>query len=278
MVRQPLLEAFLDRYFPAAESAEKDKQQEKTEPAKPASLARFEGDYGGVRHSYTSITKLGALFNVVKISADEGELVASGTGGAPKRFMEIEPLLFREVDGQDKLAFRQDEHGNITHLFVGSVPYMAFEKLAWNETPAFVLALVGGCATVFLSAVVGWPWAAFIAWGMPREQTAFSRMASWFGWLASLAALVWMGTTVYVLRDPNELAFGTTREVEALLWLAPVVAGLVALVALGTLGAWIRGYWRFSGRLHYTLVLAAGLAFVWFLREWTLLGLPGWPS
>jgi hypothetical protein len=139
-----------------------------------------------------------------------------------------------------------------------------------------VLSLVGGCAAVFLSAVFGWPWAAFVAWGIPREQTAFSRMASWFGWLMSLAALAWMAATAYVLRDPNELAFGMTREVQSLLWASPVIAGLVALVALGALAAWIRGYWRFSARLHYTLVLAAGLAFVWFLHQWNLLWLPQW--
>jgi len=36
--------------------------------------------------------------------------------------------------------------------------------------------------------------------------------------------------------------------------------------------AWAKRYWRFSARLHYTAVLIAGLAFVWFLQQWNLLG------
>jgi CubicO group peptidase (beta-lactamase class C family) len=60
-VRQPWIEAFLDRYFPAAASPARKEQETKADGAKPSALARFAGTYGGVRHSYTSITKLGAL-------------------------------------------------------------------------------------------------------------------------------------------------------------------------------------------------------------------------
>ena len=165
----------------------------------------------------------------------------------------------------------------MTHLFLGSSPHMAYEKLAWNETPRFALLLVGGCALVFLSAVLGWPWAAFIAWGVPREKTAFSRLASWLAWITSVTALVWMAAAGFVLSDPDELAYGVPPLVVAMLWATPVIAGLVAVVLLCALVSWLRAYWRFSGRLHYTCVLAAGLAFVWFLHYGNLLRLPTWP-
>jgi hypothetical protein len=40
---------------------------------------------------------------------------------------------------------------------------------------------------------------------------------------------------------------------------------------LGCLVAWRQGYWRFTGRLHYTLVALAGVAFIWFLYSWNWL-------
>ena len=55
------------------------------------------------------------------------------------------------------------------------------------------------------------------------------------------------------LADQQEFAYGVPPLMAALLWSTPVVAGLVGLTVLGTLVAWLSGYWWFSGRLHYTL-------------------------
>lgn len=273
-IRGQLLEAFVDRYFPAPETPDKEDAEKKPATRQPTSLERLAGSYGGIRRSYTSITKLAAQFNVLTVSVDDGQLVLSGVGGDPKRFVEIEPLLFREVDDQDTLAFRQDGQGKITHLFLGNVPYMAYEKLAWHETPRFMLLLLGGCGLIFLSAVLGWPWAAFIAWGAPRETTVGSRLATWLAWITSTAALAWMAAAAFVVQGADELVYGAPPLVDWMLWATPVIAALVAIVLLFALVAWLRGYWRFSGRLHYTCVLLAGLGFVWFLHYGNLLRLP----
>ncbi len=58
-----------------------------------------------------------------------------------------------------------------------------------------------------------------------------------------------------------------------------IVLGLGVLSALLTAGAlvyvvlaWKYSFWGIAGRVHYTLVTAAALAFVWFLNYWNLLG------
>jgi hypothetical protein len=50
-----------------------------------------------------------------------------------------------------------------------------------------------------------------------------------------------------------------------------VCVGLAGIALLGSIIAWARGYWRFSGRVHYSLVAFAGLGFAWFLYYWNLL-------
>ena len=49
-----------------------------------------------------------------------------------------------------------------------------------------------------------------------------------------------------------------------------------AVFTLGAIGvsvvSWKQRYWSLAGRLHYTLVVLAGAAFVWFLYTWNLLG------
>ena len=50
---------------------------------------------------------------------------------------------------------------------------------------------------------------------------------------------------------------------------------LIVVLAAGastlTVRAWMRHYWGVAARVHYTLVVLAGLAFVWFLYYWNLL-------
>jgi hypothetical protein len=183
-------------------------------------------------------------------------------------------LNFREIDGQNSLVFRETPDGRITHLFAASGPAVALEKLAWSETPWFNIGLVVACGAVFLSALVGWPIIAFVSRDNPAavaRSTAGSRRASWLAWLTCLAVLVLVGLGLIPLSDPQEIAYGVPPLVAGILWAMPVVAALAAVVGLCTLIAWGKGYWRLSGRMHYTVVLLAVVAFVWFLYHWNLL-------
>ena len=58
-----------------------------------------------------------------------------------------------------------------------------------------------------------------------------------------------------------------------------IVLGLGVLSAVLTVGAlvytvlaWKNSYWGIAGRVYYTLVTVAAVAFVWFLNYWNLLG------
>ena len=269
--RGDIFEAIVDRYYPAAtpQLAEKKPLENFHERA-----ARYRGSYGMNRHSYTTPAKLGALLGVAKVDSDGDELVLSGFSSVPKRFVEVEPLVFSQVDGQEKLAFREDASGRIAHLFVGGVPPIALERLAWYQTPAFAIGLLAVCVVLFLSALVGWPFAAFLTRGgrgVDSEPTAGSRTASWVAWIACLAILAWLAVFVIAMIEPSELAYGMPPLLAVLLQLSPVLTVLVGGVLLCTLLAWALRYWRLSARLHYTCVLAAGVAMLWFLNYWNLL-------
>jgi hypothetical protein len=73
----------------------------------------------------------------------------------------------------------------------------------------------------------------------------------------------------------DQILYGLSPLTKTLLIASPVCAVLAALTLIGSLIAWRRRYWRFTGRLHYTLVALAGLGFVWFLYSWNLLTFSG---
>ncbi len=186
----------------------------------------------------------------------------------------LEPRLFREVDGQRMVAFEDDGDRPPDHLFLSGSP-VAWQRLKWYETPSFNLGLLVACVAVFASALIGWPLAAFINRDRdpPLARTTGSRFASWLGWFTCLMALVILGLAMIPLGNPNQIGYGVPPLLTGLLMATPVLAALVAGVLVCTIIVWSRHYWRLSARWHYTTVLVAGLAFVWFLREWNLLGL-----
>jgi hypothetical protein len=260
----------MDRYFPAAEQT----------PVKPtddfASRAKlYPGKYGAIRHSYTTLAKIGALFSVADASVDDDELLLSFNGGElTLRLVEVEPRLFREVDGQRMVAFEDGGERPSDHWFLSGSP-IAWQRLKWYETPGFSLALLIACVAVFASAVIGWPLAAFINRDRdpPPARSAGSRFAGWLAWLTCLAALAILGLAMIPFNNPSQIAYGVPPLLTGLLLATPVLAALVAGVLVCTIIVWSRRYWRLSARWHYTTVLVAGLAFIWFLREWNLLGL-----
>lgn len=267
--RGELLNAFLDRYYPVPEPP----RPEPLEGFKER-VARVEGSYAAIRHSHTSIAKLARIMGVATVTAsDDGTLTIGGRG----EYVEVEPLVFNSVDGKETIAFQKGPGDRITHMFISSVPAIAFERVSWYETQRFQLGLLAGCVAVLFSALVGWPVAAFITRGCEvpgGPRTAVSALVSWLGWLTAVAATVYLVGFTVVMSDANQIAFGISPFLERLQIIPLVIAGLTVGVLFGTLVAWRNGYWRLTGRLHYTLVLFSSLGLIWMMVHWNLLQLP----
>ena len=273
-----LLDAFLDRYYPVPDSPAGKPPADFQERA-----GRFTGTYGSTRAAQTTPEKLNALRGMLSVSAtQDGALLTKRTiGGDPQRWVEVEPLVFREVDGQgymgqENMVFREDEQGRVTNLFFDRRPTAAYIRLAWYETPAFHGGLLAVCVVLFLSAIVLWPVGALLGRGK-REAGAprpsLSRLARWLAGGASALSILYLIGYALVLSNPNpvELLYGDPPLLHAVGALSLLIVGLVAGALASTVPAWRRRYWGMAGRVHYTLVVLAGLAFVWFLYYWNLL-------
>jgi CubicO group peptidase (beta-lactamase class C family) len=266
--REEILDAFLDRYFPGPQ------EPRSRTTADVASLKRFEGEYSGSRHSETTYAKLVLLLQPFTVHANDNGTLTAGFSGEPRRYVPDGPLVFRELDGRRKLLFHEDEQGNISQIYLTDVPATALIRETGVNQPRYHQELAAACGLVFLSAFVFWPVLAFARRG--TKSTRFRRsfvsgLISFFGWLLSAAALAFLGALVWGLREPEQVVYGTPRELEYALLIPQVCVGLAAVALLGSIIAWARGYWRFSGRVHYSLVALAGLGFAWFLYYWNLL-------
>ncbi len=266
--REELLDAFLDRYFPGPHEP---RPQATTDIA---SLKRFEGEYSGSRHSETTYAKLVLFMQPFTVHANDNGTLTAGFSGEPRRYAPEGPLVFRELDGRRKLVFHEDEQGNISQIYLADVPAVALIRDTGINQVRFHQGLAAFCGVVFLSAFLFWPVLAFARRG--SKSTRFRRsflsgLISFCGWLLSAAALAFIGALVWELRAPDQVVYGTPRELEYALLVPQVCVGLAGLALLGSIIAWSRGYWRFSGRVHYSLVAFAGIGFAGFLYYWNLL-------
>jgi CubicO group peptidase (beta-lactamase class C family) len=263
--------AFFDHYYPASA----------VEPIQPPAdfaerAGRFVGSYRSTDGSGTTAFKFVGLMEAYEISDPGDGTLLFTTPFGEWRFVEVEPLYFRQVDGPVGIAFREDDRGRITHLFFDRFPQMAFEKLDWYETRGFHMALALGCVLIFLSVIP----AGLIRFIRDRRPSS-DRKSAPRG--ARVAHSIILGISVLNLLFLVGLAFGVP-ELERNILLDPpmimkIALGLGVLSAVLTVGAlvytvlaWKDRYWGFAFRVYYTLVTVAAVAFVWFLNYWNLLG------
>jgi hypothetical protein len=109
--RAAVFEKFMDRYFP--------------DPAPPeatlASAARdakaVTGFYLSTRRSATTILSLISAFQQLKVSANSDGTISVNAlrsySGQAKHLREVGPLLFRDVNGSDRVAFTRDPSGRL---------------------------------------------------------------------------------------------------------------------------------------------------------------------
>ena len=261
--------AFFDHYYPAPA----------VEPIQaPAGFAkqagRFEGTYRMTQGSRDTLEKVGGLFGAVEVrAADDGTLRFIAPFGE-WRFVQVDGLYFRQVDGPFGLMFREDAAGRITQVATDLTPQFAFNRLKWYETPGFSTDLALGCLLIFRSMLpVG-----VIRWIRNRrpakDKKVAPRGAGAAQWLLEAISILNVVFVVGVMQwgQPISVLHPITMTAKIVLGLGVLSAALTAGAILYAFLAWKNRYWGLGARVYYTLVTLAAVAFVWFTNYWNLLG------
>jgi len=269
-LRQVLLREFLDHYYPIQVSSPNPLPDDRRNP-----LYRFVGDYRDIEYPHHTVDKLAILFGTVlqyQVIANRDGTLQIGSA----RYVEVEPLLFRRTDAEDYVAFRENNQGQITHLFIsGEAGPAALERIPWYETASFHLRLVGILLLVFLSAVSVWfPGRMFLTRRKhPLPVTHISQVAGLFlSIIAILNLLFVIGVVLVMSRDPFVMVYGLPGTAVALLIIPNVTTMMTAGLLPLTLLAWKNHYWSLPRRCHYTLTTLSALLFAWLALYWNLLG------
>jgi len=242
------------------------------DPAFSAQSTVYSGQYMGNRRGYKIIDKLAALGGEVTISVnDEGYLISTSQRGS-RRWLPVGNHVFENADDGSRIAFEVDSSGIATRLYWAYGANVA-DRVSLLGSSKFFYVAAGSTLVLAIGSLFGF----WLRRGQRRVQTGGERLAAYgigftsLTWILFFAAFAALMSGVEV-PEPEILV----RYPTPLAWLvhlsATTAASLVVVSAFGLLPVWRAGSWSLWRRLRHSVVVVAGLALVWVLNDWNILG------
>lgn len=266
--RGEVIRAFLDRYFsgPAASPPEVDPKMAQ------ADGHAVSGIYRTSRRSESTFLKIAAILGQYAVQSDEkGILTIEGNKnlrGSLKRWREIGPLLYHEVDGPDLLAFHRNANDGSMELL--SSPITLEQRVTGFASKTVIFPLIGGSLALLIATVLLWPVAAVIRKRYARPLP-LSRGDRRLFRLSRLVCILEIGFLALVGLPISQADSNVSYIGEGLNpWLtASHITGWLAALGLIVLAITALRFWKtpdlgWWARVHATLLLLASAAFISF--------------
>jgi CubicO group peptidase (beta-lactamase class C family) len=269
--RTALWQHFLDRYFPYTPP-----KVEKLSTAE-ADAKSVAGHYLTSRRSESNFLKVAAVDDNVQVTPDEKGTIKvepfKDFSGQTKKWQEIAPLVYRSVNGQDLIAFRRDERGQM-QLAV-NFPAVVLERISVVTSSDFNQALVVAVLIILGLTLVGWPLAAMVRAHYHQRlelDAAYLRLRPWVRAVCAtdLAFLILFFLTI-TSDSPATLSSRTDLKLQAIQVVGLLGALGTVVVLLATLRSWRDHHLWFWAKVWNLLVLLACIGFVWFSYHWKLI-------
>jgi hypothetical protein len=281
-IRAALVERFADRYLPGArDDGALAPIDEKTAAEHTALVA---GHYIFSRRSHTTFT---AAFNLLSQAAvapaEDGTITVSmlkGLNGQLKKWKEISPFVWKDVDGEERLAAKV-ENGRIVRLGYDPYPFMQFEPSPWWASSAWLLPMwVAGLVALLLT-VLAWPVSALVRrhYRVPYALSGLDATAHRRVRIASLVVLLAMiaVAAIFALMSSDFKWAGPGIEhwvtVVRLFTLVAVVLG--AAIALWNAGVVLRSRRRWPAKVWSVVLAVSCLTMLWVGFVFKMVGFSG---
>src|ERR1051325_732411 len=276
--RGEIWRALVNRYF-------SNSAQPKTDVGVDPNTAKSDGRavsgvYEGTRRGETTFLRTLSLLDQFSATSDkEGIIQIEGMknqSGELKRWREIAPLIYREVDGLEKIGLCRDVSGAIDKLLPFPEIYEG-QRDPWYASKIFVGLLVGGSLLLALLTVLLWPAAVIIRkrYQRPLFSTKGDRV------LYFLSRIVCLGQVVFILAPIVMFSQGLEHIVilgnainpwlqvfHSVGWV--LMAGVVLLIVAAVRFVRLPGH-GFWFRAYAILLAIGGIAFGMFAWQYHLL-------
>jgi CubicO group peptidase (beta-lactamase class C family) len=269
--RTALWRKILDRYFPYQPPAGQ-------QPASAAQDAQaVSGYYMTSRRSQKNFLYFGEAIQQIYINRDSAGTISSAAfkdfNGEKKRFREIGPMLFREENGQDLLAFRTDETGNLQML----VPFPAtvFARTHGLTTASAENGLLRYMIAVLALAIILWPLAAIVRrhYGCKLALAHDHHRLRLMARLVCIIQLIFFGALFAALSASDSPFILSGRLVPLVIaWetLGVFAAAGSLFVIYYAIRCWVERRWLWT-RIFESGIALAAFVFVFIVLRWNMI-------
>jgi len=273
--RGTLFSKFMDRYFPGPGGNESALSSAAQDAKSVAGLYKIS------RRFETNILAVTTVLGEAKVAADPKDNTIyidqffKDPNGQPKHFREVAPMVFRAVNGTEKLDFVKDKDGH--WLLYLDYPFMLFQEVdGILDNKVFNYIVIGCSVAVIVLTLLFWPVAAILRKHYQKPLTLTDRARRLRTWahvvcFVIVAFLVGLGLLLNGLEKPGGLGSGGDFKIH-LLQLVGVLSGLGALFAIYNAAASLRDAEQWGWYKFWNVLLAAScVGFFWFIFHWNLL-------
>jgi len=230
---------------------------------------------GTYQRTCTSFSKIEKVLNL--ISSWQFTALPDGTltlpfAGEQRRYVEVAPLLFQQIDRDDVLLFRENSMGQVDIAFSNEYPTFAFQRFPWYENLSFHKTVLGIGILLLISALI-----ASIGRVLRRRKTSteasrWDRLAT-FG-LVMGVVFVLLFIIFFVIGFANPKAYNQGHASIFILALLCSTLFVIAtvVIAISAIHLWCAKVWSLAARIHHTLVALGAVALVWVFATWNLIG------
>lgn len=269
--RSALWYKFLDRYFPYQPPTIQ-------EPGSAKQDARsLSGYYMSTRRTQTDFLDFGNAVDQTKvIPNDDGSLTIEGFkgfNGELKKWREIGPMVFREIDGQDKIAFKKDAENN-WELAI-SFPAIAFQNVHGLTTQIANEILIGFMIVVLALALLIWPIAAITRNHYGRDLALardHHRLRLLARLVCALEVLFFAILFAGLSQADNPAFFSDKTDIWILLWqvLGVIAAAGALIVIYYAVRCWTEKRWIWTNIFETAIALGC-VIFVFLAMRWHMI-------
>jgi CubicO group peptidase (beta-lactamase class C family) len=270
LTRTMLWNAFLDRYFPAP-------------PVNSPTLDSAKNNANAVSGNYISsrrhesLFKSLALLEEATVSANEDDTISVGemsglmndANGKPKRWREVAPMTFRDINGQDSLIFKPDHNGRMQ--LVLPYPIMVFQRVGLWENSRILFPVAGlSFFMMLLTLLLG-----FVAWlvrrhyGQPLKLTTLEWKLRWAVRIVFVLNLVFIVTLLGFLLFASKQLELLSDSGNIWIWLIQSIGVLGAIgtivVFYNAIYTWTNNRYQIWGKLQATMFALACIGVLWLV-------------
>jgi len=266
-LRTALFDDFADRYFPALPPLER---VDATTAARHALMLK--GSWSNSRGSQSNFLAALGFVGQVKVGVDaKGRLVLPflGVNGKPRRWTEVSPFLWNDLDDHERLAAKVVDGKAVRFSIDLLSPFMVFDRVPWYQDAAWLLPLSLASLAALLATALQWPIAAIIRrrFGVTLALDRPSLLALRAGKLGAILLVagmgLWAAVLTWLMKDIGNL----TAKSDAVLY-AVELFGIVAFSGGALLILWnLWAVWsrrrRWPARLWSVVLTLAAFTVLW---------------